>query len=390
MFLLPFSAFLAAFGAAFGCQLVCNAAEIAQPWFPQLSSQLLATFSQPGPASTILSIVMSFSGAWFAFVIMPIMDLLLGRDVENGTEGSTGSKNEGDPHRWLLYSYVLVHWLVLGAACQVVANATLHPLAFLGVAVSLGSEGGLVFTAAHELLHSRKPLEMTLSSCLLASVGYMHWENAHLAHHVNVATPWDPASARLGESLYAFIPRSVIGGVVDAIRMEAGRLKAQGLPLLSLSNRMLHWLAIPCGLLAAAAAIWGQALAALLLLQGAVAVFMLEDVNYVEHYGLVRRKGASGRPERVAPHHSWNANWLFTNAVVLRLQRHSHHHERATTPFQELRDLPEDIAPQLPASYPAMMLLATVPPLFFAVMNPLALQARQRYARVGVAAGMAG
>lgn len=148
-----------------------------------------------------------------------------------------------------------------------------------------------------------------------------------------MATPEDPASARRGESLYAFIPRSIAGNLADGVAWERKRMRAQSIPALSPRNRMLWWAACPAALLGAGYCALGPAGAAFLVGQAAVSILMLEAVNFVEHYGLERRRDGSGRYEKVAPRHSWNASWLFTNAVAFRLQRHSDHHAFARRPY---------------------------------------------------------
>ena len=115
--------------------------------------------------------------------------------------------------------------------------------------------------------------------------------------------------------------------------------------------------------------IGGEKLASFFLIQAFVAILLLEVVNYVEHYGLYRKKNSkTGRYEKVTPIHSWNSDLYFSNALLFNLQRHSDHHANVNLPFPLLKDHPQ--SPMLPVGYPGMVLLALVPPLWFRVMDP--------------------
>ena len=103
------------------------------------------------------------------------------------------------------------------------------------------------------------------------------------------------------------------------------------------------------------------------LLQSAFAVWLLETVNYIEHYGLQRRTGADGRPEPFGVQHAWNADHVVSNSVLANLQRHSDHHMHAGKRYPELQALP---GPQLPTGYAGCLLLAAIPPWWFRVMEP--------------------
>lgn len=239
---------------------------------------------------------------------------------------------------------------------------------YAGCILSCGAANGIAFTVAHELLHGARTTDRVLANALLAVVCYMHWSKSHLLHHVKVATPEDPSSARLGETLWAFVPRSVWGNLVDGYGSEAVRRRKRNIPVMSVQNRALWWVMCPLALGALAAGAYGVRGLAFFIGQAVGGVFLLEVVNYIEHYGLCRAKLPSGRYEPVAPRHSWNAAALWTNCTTFHLQRHSDHHAHEATPYQMLCDMPQ--APQLPAGYPAMMVLSAAPPLFFRVMHP--------------------
>lgn len=114
-------------------------------------------------------------------------------------------------------------------------------------------------------------------------------------------------------------------------------------------------------------ALFGPALIPFVLIQAVYGISLLETVNYLEHYGLLRRKTATGRYERCTPEHSWNSDHLVTNLFLYHLQRHSDHHANPTRRYQTLRSL--DGAPNLPSGYASMITLAYLPPLWRRVMD---------------------
>jgi alkane 1-monooxygenase len=243
----------------------------------------------------------------------------------------------------------------------------------LGLAVG-GVTGSQGITFAHELGHSRSRFDRVLGWLLMTSVLYAHFMVEHYrGHHPRAATHDDPATARRGETLWRFLPRTLAGSWVSAWRLEAARS----------TQLRRSWLASPLVWATAAQAAWLVGLAAGLgplallfwLVQAGYAVFLLEAINYIEHYGLVRARQVSGRPEPFGVNHAWNADHVSTNSVIANLQRHSDHHMQAWKPFAELRALP---GPQLPTGYAGCLFLASVPRLWFAAMEPR-LQALDRH-----------
>ncbi|KAL4431961.1 hypothetical protein ABPG77_000228 [Micractinium sp. CCAP 211/92] len=367
--LYPVTAGLAGLGAAYAPALLQHLAAI--PAIQALGplGPLLVRLSSQQPWASLLCVLGSLLTAQLAFLATPLLDFVLGRDLRNPSEEEALLCAQDAIYRGILYAYTALHLGMLLALAHLLSTTAVVPLAFLGATASAGVAGGILFTTAHELVHGPSWVDRAAANALLVAVGYPHWSESHLAHHVKVATPEDPASARRGESLYSFIPRSIWGNLVDGYAAEARRLRKRGQPLLSSQNRMLWWVGGPLALAGAAFVAYGWKGLAFAVGQAVVSIVMLETVNYVEHYGLRRKKGADGRYERVGPQHSWSTSFMFTSAVAFRLQRHADHHMFGTRPYQLLRDLPE--APQLPFSYPVAMMLATVPPLFFSVMDPL-------------------
>ncbi len=235
-----------------------------------------------------------------------------------------------------------------------------------GLAFGVGFvTGSLGITFAHELGHSRSRVDRALAWGLMTSVNYSHFMVEHYRGHHPLAATWgDPASARPGESLWRFLPRTLWGSLVDGWRLEAQQLRRAGRgwvtsPLAWCWGCNLAFIA----LLAAA----GEAkMLAFWLGQSALAVWLLETVNYIEHYGLQRGVAADGKREPFGLQHAWNADHVLSNSVLANLQRHSDHHLRALTPFPQLQALP---GPQLPTGYAGCIWLAAVPPLWFAIMD---------------------
>lgn len=312
-----------------------------------------------------------WTGPILAFGITPILDHMIGPDSEN-PPASVLAWLENDPfYRWVTYMYLPSQYLSLIFACWLWAGGgwIIMDLADkLGLMTTVGIVGGLAINAAHEMGHTRARADRRLSKIALAQTCYGHFFVEHnRGHHSRVATAEDPASARLGESLYAFIPRSVIGGLRSAWSLEATRLTVIGKSRWTLSNHLLNaWLlsfALFTGL-----AIWFRPVVLPWLIGQAILGFcLLETVNYIEHYGLRRQKLPNGRYERVRPTHSWNSSTVITNVLLFHLQRHSDHHANPRRKYQVLRHVDE--APQLPSGYSAMLLLALLPPLWFRVMD---------------------
>ena len=232
-----------------------------------------------------------------------------------------------------------------------------------------GVVGGIAINTAHELGHKRANSERWLSRVALAQTGYGHFFIEHnRGHHVRVATPEDPASSRLGESFWAFLPRTVAGSLRSAWGIEAARLDRLGKSHWTLRNDVLGAWAMTVVLFAVLAIAFGPVVLPYLLIQAVLGFSLLEVVNYLEHYGLLRSKREDGRYERCLPEHSWNSNNVASNVLLYHLQRHSDHHANPTRRYQALRHVEE--APQLPTGYAGMIVLAWFPPLWRRVMDP--------------------
>jgi alkane 1-monooxygenase len=238
----------------------------------------------------------------------------------------------------------------------------------IGLALTTAMVAGIAINTAHELGHKRASSERWLSKVALAQTGYGHFFVEHnRGHHVRVATPEDPASARLGESFYEFLPRTVAGSLRSALEIEREHLQRDGHGFWSVRNDILNAWLMTLVLFAGLTAAFGVVVLPYLILQAVVGFCMLEVVNYLEHYGLLRAKREDGRYERCRPEHSWNSNNVASNVLLYHLQRHSDHHANPLRRYQALRHFDE--APQLPTGYAGMIVLAAIPPLWRRVMD---------------------
>lgn len=265
-------------------------------------------------------------------------------------------------------------WYVPGAAHL---DSLEKAAAFFGMGVVAGTVG---INYAHELMHQKSKLERWLADLLLASVLYSHFRSEHLrVHHIWVGTPRDPVTARYNEGFHRFFPRVLIQCHRSAWAAEVAMLARKGLPWWDRGNPYWRYAGLQGGMLLLAFTLGGWAGLGLFLLQAFVAIWQLELVNYIEHYGLTRRHLGNGKYENVLPRHSWNADYKASNWLLINLQRHSDHHYKPDRRFPLLQTYGEDEAPQLPAGYPLMTIAAMIPPLWKRIMNPRVRAWRKRF-----------
>jgi alkane 1-monooxygenase len=309
-----------------------------------------------------------FYGPVLVFGIFPLLDLAVGLDARNPPESVIKALEQDRYYRWCTYAYIPVQYGGLIFACWMWSHGELSLVESLGLALTVAMVSGIAINTAHELGHKRASLERWLSKVALAQSGYGHFFIEHnRGHHVRVATPEDPASSRLGESFYRFLPRTVIGSVRSAWELERVRLRRLESPMWTPRNDILSAWAMTVVLFGALVAIFGVVVLPYLLLQAVLGFSLLEVVNYLEHYGLLRERREDGRYERTRPEHSWNSNNTASNVLLYHLQRHSDHHANPVRRYQALRHVEE--APQLPTGYAGMILTAVIPPLWRRVMD---------------------
>ncbi|WP_328412362.1 alkane 1-monooxygenase [Nocardia sp. NBC_00403] len=307
-------------------------------------------------------------GPIIVFVVIPLLDLAVGDDGSNPRDEDYESLSNDRYYRWCNYLFLPLQFIGLLIAGYLWARQELSLADKLGLAVTMGVVSGIGINAAHELGHRAEHLERWLAKVALAQSGYGHFFVEHnRGHHVRVATPEDAASARFGESLWEFLPRSIVGGFRSALALERERLSRKGKRWFSPHNYLLQAWSMSVVLFGTMILVFGPAVIPYLLLQAMIGAGLLETVNYVEHYGLLRARRANGNYVRCSPRDSWNSDRLITNVFLFHLQRHSDHHANPGRRYQTLRSSQE--APQLPAGYATMVVLAAVPPLWRAVMN---------------------
>lgn len=313
----------------------------------------------------------------FSFILIPLIDQWLGIDTFNVPADEANRKGEEFFYRFVTYCWTFFQLAFIIWGAFVVTEGHLTTFAdWFGFTLSFALvTGGIGITVAHELGHKKSKLERLYGKALLMTVCYMHFYIEHnRGHHVHVATPNDPATARKNESFYAFWLRSVFGGYAHAWQLEKENLQRKGDSIFNLRNEMIWFALLPIGFCAFLTFIVSLNTGSMqwevpifFFVQSIIAFTLLELVNYVEHYGISRKEISPGRYERVNPLHSWNASHLLSNFFLFQLQRHSDHHAFAHKRYQVLNHYDE--SPQLPFGYPTMIMIAMVPPLWFALMD---------------------
>ena len=311
------------------------------------------------------------------FIIIPILDYITGFEEFTPKKEDDKSRTNFRFFNYILWLYIPMHLALIYGGVYYIQNTDQAVwekiMLALNIAISCASIG---FTIGHELGHKANKFESFLTDLLYQSMNIMHFKLEHnVGHHTNVATYNDPATSRLNESYYSFLPRTVFGSYMSAFRHERKNLKNQSLGQRIYNNRMYRYIAIQLLTNVAVFMLTGfQGLAAFLFISF-ITISMLELINYVEHYGLLRHKTKNGRYEKVQPHHSWNTNHKVSNIFLFRLQRHSDHHANPTRPYQILRHF--DDVPMPFATY--KILMALVPPLWKYVMNPKVYAVRKKF-----------
>jgi alkane 1-monooxygenase len=314
-----------------------------------------------------------FYGPFLIFAIFPVLDTLVGLDASNPPDSVIKWLEQDRYYRWCIYLYLPLQYGGLVFACWMWSHGGLSTIESIGLALTVAMVSGVAINTAHELGHKRASSERWLSRVALAQTGYGHFFIEHnRGHHVRVATPEDPASARLGESFYAFWPRTVSGSLRSAWKLERTRLARMDRSPWSIRNDALSAWTMTAVLFAALAVAFGPVVLPYLLIQAVIGFSLLEVVNYLEHYGLLRQRREDGRFERTAPEHSWNSNSVASNVLLYHLQRHSDHHANPIRRYQALRHFDE--APQLPTGYAGMIVTAIVPPLWRRIMDHRVLE----------------
>lgn len=311
---------------------------------------------------------------WYLF---SALDAVLGLEEDNADPSASDADMKW--YRWGVVLWAPVQFISLFSLLWYVPRAahlgTLEALViFFGVGVMTGTIG---INYSHELMHQKNKLERWLGDFLLAMVLYSHFRSEHLlVHHRYVGTPRDPVTARYNEGFHRFYFRVLRECLVSAFKAEAQKLAKKNRPWTDQSNPFWTYAYLQGVMLLLAFAISGWAGLGLFVMQAGTAIWQLELVNYVEHYGLTRKYLGDGKYEHVRPHHSWNSAQKASNWLLINLQRHSDHHYKPDRRFPVLQTYSGSEAPQLPYGYPVMTVAAMLPPVWRRVMNPRVRQWR--------------
>ena len=334
-----------------------------------------------------VAVIAAAFGGW-TLILLPVVtwNLFALLDVLSGV--NSANADLGTPDEGLFwYRLITLIWapvqaaMIFGLLFYVTRTSHLALWEEWVLFATLGIVTGAIgIVYSHELLHQPPKSEGLMGDLLLAMVLYSHFRSEHLlVHHRYVGTPRDPVTARYNEGFHRFFPRVLRESLVSAWTAEKGMLARKGKPASDLSNPFWRYGALQLGFLLLALVIGGLWGLVLFVTQAFVAIWHLELTNYIEHYGLTRKHLGNGKYEHVKPHHSWNAAHRASNWLLINLQRHSDHHYKPDRRFPLLQTYSEDEAPQLPMGYPAMGVVAMIPPLWRRRMNPRVREWRRKY-----------
>ena len=314
---------------------------------------------------------LTFSAVIFAFVVIPLTEMAVGKDSKNLKADEIEVKKHNKVFDYMLYLNLPI---VFGLLYWAFINVSLFNYSFFELVGLSFSVGILLATnainVAHELGHRKTLFERTLSKTLYIPCLYMHFYIEHnYGHHLKVGTPEDGATAKLNQNVYSFWVRSVTKQYFDAWKKQRELLRRSGSGFYSIKNDMLWYLMIQFCYLTGIYIFFNLKVFLFALTVGVISFLFLETINYIEHYGLRRFKNKSGRYEKVREIHSWNSNHSIGRIVLYELTRHSDHHYKSSKKYQTLDCF--DKSPQLPYGYPSSILLSLIPPLWFRTINPL-------------------
>ncbi len=306
----------------------------------------------------------------FTFIFIPLLEILVKKSDEKYSEEEKKNRLLDPFFDLLLYLNIpIVFGIFFFSIDKLAFTSSVSDIVgiILSASIVMATNG---INVGHELGHRKSIIARTCSKILYLPSQYMHFYIEHnFGHHINVATPEDPATARYKQTLYSFWITSVIRTYISAWKIQLRLLRVSKKSFLSIKNDMIFYTFFQIIFLLFIYYNFGLYLTILSLVMSVVSFLFLETINYVEHYGLLRKKELSGRYERVKPHHSWNSNHTIGRIVLYELTRHSDHHFKSSKKYQVLESL-ED-CPHLPYGYPTSILLSLIPPVWFRIMNPL-------------------
>ena len=330
-------------------------------FFYLVTPLILITASSLG---LLISPSWSLSPFVWVFILVPIIDIML----------PYLNKKDEELNENLLHSFSIIivlpcilFLIIYGLIIVSDAKMNFITIAALGAAVGM-SGGSIGITTAHELIHRQSKFMRSLGVILLILCLYGHFRIEHVyGHHRNVATKEDPATARKGENFYFYFIRCVINSVISSWNIEKDILKKKNSNIYSLKNRMLHYFFLELLFLCLAFYFTGINGLIFIFFHALVSITLLELVNYIQHYGLTRKK-ENGKYERFSDHHSWNSRHISANWSTFNLGLHNEHHKSAGKHYPLLSQ--EEKILEMPSNYSIMLIMALIPPLWFYVMNP--------------------
>lgn len=331
----------------------------------------LAAFTIPLVAFISISLKggWSFSTPVYAFVVLPVFELIFPVDTHNLNQNETENKLKNKLFDWLLYLNLPIVFGILILGLNAVTSMQLQTFEIVGLLISVGIVLGVNgINVGHELGHRQTTNERFIAKLMFLPSLYMHFYIEHnFGHHLHAATKEDPATARFNQTVYSFWFTSTIRQYISAWKIQNTLLKTHNRRFFSVKNDMFWYLVIEALFLLVIYLIFGPLGLLFSILSAVVGFTLLETVNYIEHYGLLRLKTKSGRYERVQEIHSWNSNHVIGRIVLYELTRHSDHHYKSSKKYQIL-DCHEN-SPQMPFGYPTSMVISLIPPLWFRLMN---------------------
>lgn len=303
------------------------------------------------------------------FGLVPLLELFIAPDRANMEKKMADDEKNQKIYDYILYGTLPIQVGFLIWFFYVIQDTPFGSLEFYGRVSAMGFMCGVIgINVGHELGHRHTRWEQLIGEILLLTSLDTHFLPYHNAgHHRNVATPKDSATARKNEILFVYWFRSHFGSYIEAWQLENLRLKQNGKPWFSFNNRMVVYTLANVVLLWLVLFFYGSQVLLAFLLAAGMGILLLETVNYIEHYGLLRKKNEHGRFEPVRHHHSWNSDHPIGRTILFNLSRHSDHHYNGSKKYQVLKS--HEKSPQMPTGYPGMMLLAVIQPLWFLVMN---------------------
>ena len=269
----------------------------------------------------------------FCFAAYPVTNLFL-----TSSEDIAHTQHTYSSSVYSLVSLIFVPVLLVLTGWGIYTGGiiSMNVVSFTGLVLSLGIINGILgFTLAHEFIHHFTKRDQAAGYLLLLQNNYMHYGIEHVwGHHVYACTPEDPHTARLGESLYAFLPRAIITTYKNAWKIEVKKLSRSSMPLLSVHNRMLIFGALQILLMLFIFFVVGLKGLLFFLLQNMVAIVLLHIINYMQHYGLIRRASANGSYEKLDTHHAWKAGRYNKTVDLFHLENHADHHMQPHLSFE--------------------------------------------------------